>query len=143
MLQFPPDVTALYQLALFVALWFVLKRIVFDRFLENLADRSRRTDGMVAEAKRFREEAEAMREAHETFLAQARREAADAREEIRREAEREERKLLDDARDEAARVLAGLRERAQAETEAARRTLEQETQALSERIAQSLLGRAS
>ena len=143
MLQFPPDVTALYQIVLFVALWLALKKIVLDRFLENLADQNRRTDGAVAEAKKLAEEAQALREEHEQFLTGIRREAAQAQEEIRRVAEREEREVLDSARGEAGRILGELREQTRQETEVARQSLEQETTALSKQIARSLLGRAS
>ncbi|MGH7821464.1 MAG: ATP synthase F0 subunit B [Candidatus Binatia bacterium] len=143
MLEFPPDQTALYQIALFVALWLVLKRLVFDRFLEVLAARRRRTDGALAEARRLREEVAKLRAEHEALMAQVRREAARGRDEIRRQAEAEERAMVDGAREEAARILDELRERASREVGEARAALERETEELSERVARALLGRPS
>ena len=55
MLEFPPNITAVYQAILLVVLWLVLKRGVFERILENLHKRDEKTGGALAEAKRLRD----------------------------------------------------------------------------------------
>lgn len=143
MLAFPPDQTALYQIALFCVLWVVLKRLVFDRFLESVEARKHRTQGALAEAGKLREEAAQLRTEHEEQLGEVRRQAARAKDEIRRQAEKEERALLDAAREEAGRVLEGLRAQVAREVAEARAALDRETEELSGRVTRMLLGRPS
>ena len=139
MLEFPPNVTFVYQAILLVALWVVLKRLVFDRTLETLRERGERTSGALAEAKRLRDEAATLRAEYETAMAEVRREAAQAREGIRRRAEAEERELLESARAEASKTLETFRATVAAEVAAARAELEREADVLAERVSDQLL----
>ena len=141
MLEFPPDETALYQIILFVALWFVLKRLAFDRFLETLRARHAKTRGATDEAARLREEVARMRAEHDAFMASVRREGSRLKEEIRREAENEERQILEAARQQAGEMLESLRVRVASETAAARSALERETADITNRIVERVLGR--
>lgn len=140
MLEFPPDITALYEALLFVALYFVLKSLVFDRFLGAVEKRRERSEGALAEAKRLRDEAAVLRSEQEAALAEVGREAARARDELRQQAAAEERSLIEAAREDAARTLEALRVEVAREIDAARRSLEGEVQALAERMAQTILG---
>jgi F-type H+-transporting ATPase subunit b len=142
-LEFPPNITALYQAILFVALWIVLKRLVWDRFVQNLLMRQRKTQGALEEAKRLREEATRLRSEYESAMVEIHRQAVEAREEIHRQAEKEERQLIDGARGEAAKLLEEARLRIEHEMSSARATLERETDELSQRVARTLLGRSS
>jgi F-type H+-transporting ATPase subunit b len=133
--------TIAYQAALFVALYFLLKRLVFDRFLANLDARHDHTRGALEEAKRLRDEAVRLQADYESQMAEIRRRAAAEREEIRRQAEAEERELVESARQEAARALTEARVKIAAEAEATRSALAGEVARLSEEILASLLGR--
>jgi F-type H+-transporting ATPase subunit b len=135
--------TIIYQAALFVALYFILKNLVFDRFLANLDARHDRTRGALEAATRLREEAARLQTDYEGQLAEMRRRAAAEREAIRRQAEEEERELVQSARQEAARALTEARVKIAAEAEATRTALAGETTRLSEEILANLLGRRS
>ena len=135
--------TIVYQAALFVALYFVLKKLVFERFLANLDARQDRTRGALEAAARLREEAARLQADYASQMAEIRRRAAAEREESRRQAEEEERKFVESARQEAARALMVARAKIAAEAEATRAALAGETARLSEEILASLLGRRS
>ncbi len=135
--------TIVYQAALFVALYFVLKKLVFERFLANLDARQDRTRGALEEATRLREEAARLQADYASQMGEIRRRAAAEREESRRQAEEEERKFVESARQEAARALMAARVKIAAEAEATRAALAGEIAPLSEEILASLLGRRS
>ena len=132
-----------YQALLFVALYFVLKNLVFDRFLANIDARHQRTRGALEQATKLRDEAARLQAEYESQLAELRREAAAAGEEIRRQAESEERELLESAREEAARSLTEARRRITAEAETTRAALNAETAKLVEEIVRNVLKRPS
>jgi F-type H+-transporting ATPase subunit b len=134
-----PDFSSLYQAILFVALYFALKHLVFDRFLETLEQRHHRTRGGLGEAAKLQEEAARLRADYEAQMAEIRRQAASAKEEIRRQAEKEEEEIIESARREAAKVLASMRAKIAEEARAARETLENETKTLSEQILADVL----
>jgi F-type H+-transporting ATPase subunit b len=135
--------TIVYQAALFVALYFVLKKLVFDRFLANLDARQQRTRGALEQATRVREDAARLQADYESQMAEIRRRGAAEREKIRKQAEEEERELVESARQAATRALAEARVKIAAEAEATRAALAGETSRLAEEILASLLGRRS
>jgi F-type H+-transporting ATPase subunit b len=138
-LEFPPNITALYQAILLLVLWVALKRLIFDRTLANLHRRDEKTAGALAEAKRLREEAASLRSEYETAMTEVRRSAARAREDIRKRAEAEERELLETARTEAARALEEFRGKVASELAAARTDLERQADDLAEQVARTVL----
>ena len=135
--------TMVYQAVLFVALYFVLKSLVFEPFLAKLDARHQRTRGALEEAAKLRDEAARLQVDYEQQMAAVRREAAAARDEIRRQAEKEEQQIIEAARQAAARALAEARQRIAAEAQATRAALAADTERLSEEILASLLGRRS
>jgi F-type H+-transporting ATPase subunit b len=135
--------TIVYQAALFVALYFVLKKLVFDRFLANLDARHDRTRGALEAATRLREEAARLQADYEDQMTQIRRRAAAEREETRRQAEQEERELVESARHEVASALAEARAKIAEDAAATRAALAGEVTRLSEEILASFLGRRS
>ena len=132
----------LYQAVLFVAVYFVLKSLVFDRFLANLEARHHRTRGALEESAKVRAEAERLVADYEIEMTKIRQEAAALREQIRRQGEDAERDLIEAARREAAKTLAAARTRIAEESNAARSALEGDVGALSERVLETLLRRA-
>jgi F-type H+-transporting ATPase subunit b len=141
-MEFTPQ-AVLYQAILFVALYFVLKRLVFDPFLDNLAARHRRTRGALEEATRLREEAGRLQADYEAQMAEMRQRAAVAKDEIRREAEKGEQELVELARGEAARSLAKAQAEIAEQVRAARGALEGDVAKLSEQVLERLLKRPS
>lgn len=136
------DHTALYQVAMILALWVILKRLVFDRILENLERRRRATSGALDEARKLRDEAAELKASHEAAVAEFRRQAQIEREALRRQGETEERELVERARTEAGRALEAVREQTRREVEGARAELERDAADLAERAVASLLGRS-
>lgn len=133
----------LYQAVLFVVLYLVLKRVVFDRFLDSLDQRHHRTRGALDEAAKLRQEAEHLQTDYEAQLAEIRRQAASAKEEIRRAAESGEREVLEAAREEAGRFFTAARARIAGEVNVARSSLEGDVGKLSQQVLETLLKRSS
>jgi F-type H+-transporting ATPase subunit b len=131
----------LYQALLFVALYFALKNLVFDPFLANLDARGERTRGALEQATQLRHQIAQLESEYEKQMAELRREAAVAGEDIRQRAEGEERRLLESAREEASRSLAEARQRIAAEAEATRGALGADTSRLVEEILRNVLKR--
>jgi F-type H+-transporting ATPase subunit b len=130
-----------YQAILFIALYFALKSIVFDRFLGNIDARHRRTLGALEESAKLREQAERLVADYDLEMSKIRREAAALGEQIRRQGEEAERDLIETVRREAGETLASARSRIAQEAEAAKRALEAEIGALSDRVLETLLKR--
>jgi F-type H+-transporting ATPase subunit b len=140
-LSFPPDWTFIFQIILFVVLWSLLRRLLFEPHLAVLHNRERRSAGALAEASRVKAVAEEMGTQYVARLAETRTGAMQQVDVVYREAEEQARALLDNARAEAERTVAGMRTALAQEITDARRALEQRVPEFSEDIAQRLLGR--
>jgi F-type H+-transporting ATPase subunit b len=139
----PLDYTFLGQIALFLVLWFVLKRFWFDPTLRILHERTARSQGAIAEAKAIQAEAERLRAEHAAALDQARAEAEREVQEIVREAEAEQKRLLGEARADAQRMMEEVRARIAAEVVSARRDLRETAHEIARIVVQKVLGRAA
>ena len=138
---FPPDIGFPIQIVLFLVLWFVLKRWLFDPTLRVLEARRERTTGQLAEAERLQEETARMRDEYEATLQTARASAREEATRIREETEAEEARVFDAARAEAAEIVQGVRARVAAEVEAALATMVRDAAELSVEAAEKILGR--
>ena len=138
---FPPDIGFLIQIVLFLLLWAILKRWLFDPTLRVLEARRERTSGQLAEAERIREETAKMRLDYEAALQAARVGAREESARIREETEAEEAKILGFARAEAAGIVREVRSRVAVEVEAARATMARDAAELSVEAAEKILGR--
>jgi F0F1-type ATP synthase membrane subunit b/b' len=132
----------LVQIALFLALWMVLKRVWFEPALKILAARERRTEGALAEAKVLRAETERLRVEHATALEQAKADARREVHEILRQAEAEQRRLIGDANEAAQQTLTEMRARIATEMATARRELQRDVDAIAREVASTVTGRA-
>src|SRR5947209_8137526 len=108
------DYTLLVQMALFVALWLLLKRLWFDPALRVIRERAARSEGAVREARAIQAEAERLRAEHAAALEQTKGEAHDEMQEMLRQTEAEQQRLIAQARADAQRTLTGGRRRAEA-----------------------------
>jgi F-type H+-transporting ATPase subunit b len=141
-MEFTPQ-AILYQAILFIALYFMLKRLVFDRFLDNLEARHQRTKGALEEAALLREEAGRLQADYESQMAEMRHQAAVAKDDIRRQTEKGEQELLELARGEAAQSLVKARAEIAEQVRVARASLEGDVAKLSEQVLERLLKRSS
>ena len=138
--EFVPVLLA--QIALFCALWMVLKRFWFDPVLRVLAAREKRTHGAIVEAKHLQDDAERLRREHEAAIADAKAEAQREVQDLLRKADAAQRELIEQATAEAQRTANEVRERVAGEVAAARRTLQGEVDAIARELARVVVGRA-
>ncbi len=142
MLKIPPDYTFLVQIAIFVVLWIVLKRLWFDPALRVLRARRERSEGALAEARAIQAEAERLRAEHAASLDQARAEAQRDMQDIVRRAEAEQKRLISEAHDEAQRTIADARAGIARDVSAARQALRESAHDIARLVAEKVLGRS-
>ena len=131
----------LVQIALFLGLWMVLKRLWFDPALKVIAAREARSHGAVAAAEALHAEVERLRQQHTAAIDAAKAEAQREVQEILRQAETEQRRVIGEATDAAQRNLAEARERVAQEVAAARQGLQADVHAIAREVATAVLGR--
>jgi len=135
------DYTLLVQMALFVALWLLLKRLWFDPALRVIRERTARSEGAVREARVIQAEAERLRAEHAAALDQAKGEAQSEMQEILRQAEAEQQRLISEARADAQRTLTDVRAQVAEEVASARLGLRDSAGEIARIVAQKILGR--
>jgi len=134
------DYTFVVQIALFVALWVVLKRLWFDPALRVIRETAR-SEGAVREARAIQAEAERLRAEHAAALDQAKGEAQSEMQEILRQAEAEQQRLISEARADAQRTLTDVRAQVAEEVASARLGLRDSAGEIARIVAQKILGR--
>jgi len=135
------DLTVLVQFGLFLILFWVANKLMFQPYL---ALRQRRKDGIEgarAEAERTSAQADAKLADYEKQLAQARTKANDEGRKVRAEAAAHEKSVTDASRAEAQKALDEATARMRTETDAARLQLLPQANTLARQIASKLLGR--
>ena len=99
------DLSNLYQIILFVALWLILNKILFQPYLQLLEERERRTIGAEHDSADLEHEGARLRAQYEEKIAQAQTAAYAAKDAILQEARQQREKILGQARAEAASKL--------------------------------------
>lgn len=135
------DGTILLQFALFVVMFFVANKLLFQPYLALRAKRIAGIDGARAEAERMSAEADGKLADYETKLAATRAKANEEQRKIRSEAAAHEREVSDKARTAAQAALDTAAATVQQQTEAARAELVPQAQLIARRMAKQLLGR--
>ncbi|MBS1124945.1 MAG: H+transporting two-sector ATPase subunit [Deltaproteobacteria bacterium] len=135
------DLTVVVQFVLFVVLYLVANKMLFQPYLDLRSRRKAGIDGARAEAERMTGQADAKLAEYEKQLAVARNRANEEGRKVRAEAVAHERDVTDKARTTVQTATAEAQARMQAETEAARRELLPQADALARSIASKLLGR--
>jgi F-type H+-transporting ATPase subunit b len=135
------DYTVFVQFALFLIMFLVANRFLFQPYL---ALRQRRKDGIEgarAEAERMSAQADAKLADYEKQMAQARSRANDQGRKVRAEAAAHEKSVTDASRAEAQKSIDEATARMRAETDAARLQLLPQANTLARQLASKLLGR--
>jgi F-type H+-transporting ATPase subunit b len=135
------DGTVIVQFVLFLALFVVANRLLFQPYLRLRERRKAGIDGARDEAERMTAEADAKLADYEKQLAVARDRAHEQGRKIRAEATRHEREVTDQARAAAQKAIEDAQATVRRETEAARGQLLPQADALARSIASKLLGR--
>lgn len=137
-----PDGTFLYQIGLFLVVWFVLKRFWFEPAMKVIKERSKRSLGAVAEATAVQAEVARMRQEHATAMEQTRAEAQRDVQDILRKADAEQRRVVEEATAAAQETLTQARKTVAGEIAAARAELDAQVAVIAKQVASAVLGRS-
>ena len=135
------DYTVVVQFILFLLLWFVANRLLFQPYLQLRERRKAGIEGARAEAERMTASADSKLADYEKQLAGARSRANDEGRKVRAEAAAHEKDTTDKARAAAQKSIDEATSKMRAEAEAARLQLLPQANALAKQIAAKLLGR--
>jgi F-type H+-transporting ATPase subunit b len=135
------DYTFFIQIALFVVMWYGLKRLLFDPMVRLLEERERRTIGAREEAQRLSAAAELSGAEYEHRLQELRHTLSAEADADRAATLAEEQRVLSAARDEAGTRLAQLREALERDAAAARPALATEARQLAGLMLERVAGR--
>ncbi|MCS6884295.1 MAG: ATP synthase F0 subunit B [Acidobacteriota bacterium] len=136
-----PDLSILFTVAIFIALVFVLDRIILTPVGQVLDEREKRTSGTIADAKKVLQDYEQRLADYQRRIREAKAENYKMLEERRTVALAERAKKLEAAREEAAREIEAGRKEIEAAVRQARESLEDDAAAMAKSIAASVLRR--
>ena len=126
----------------FIAVMMLLRKFLFEPFLEVLRERDDRIGGAEREAKALLGRADETLATYEERFDAARKEANELRLGIRAEAGRQQAEILAEASAHAARTLQGVREQINEQLVEARATLRADAERMGRELAEKILGRA-
>jgi F-type H+-transporting ATPase subunit b len=135
------DWTMVVQFVLFLLLYLVANKLLFQPYLALRERRKAGIEGARAEAERTSAQAEAKLADYEKKLAGARSRANDEGRKVRAEGIAHEKEVTDRARAEAQKAMTEATGKMRAEADAARLQLMSQADTLAKRIASKLLGR--
>ena len=135
------DYTFVVQIVFFLALLFLLRRLLFTPFVALLEEREKKTEGAKSEATALMAEGERLRAEYESAVAQARDQGAALKEGIVQEARSGRERILAQAREQAAARLTIVREEIRQEMIKARQFAARETEEIARQMAEKVLGR--
>ncbi len=135
------DISILYQVILFVILWLILNKVLFQPYLKLLDERERKTTGAQHDSAELEHDGARLRAQYEEKIAQAQAVAAVERERILQAAREEREKILAKARQEAGQTLSLRRQEIATALEAERRLAPAEAATIAAEIASKVLGR--
>lgn len=135
------DFSLVVQIALFLVLWSILRKVLFGPVGRLMAERERRTEGTHAEARSMTEEGKELQAQYDAAIANARAEGEAIKGEIREEALKARNAIVSQGREAAARKVQEMREEVRRELEAARGVAAQDAETLAHQMAEKVLGR--
>jgi F-type H+-transporting ATPase subunit b len=135
------DLTVLVQFGLFLVLFYVSNKLLFQPYLKLRERRKEGIEGARAEADQMTASADAKLADYEKQLAAARNRANEEGRKVRAEAATHEKDVTEKARAEAQKSIDEAAAKMRQETEAARLQLLPQANALARQIASKLLGR--
>jgi F-type H+-transporting ATPase subunit b len=135
------DWTAAVQFGLFVVIYLVANKLVFQPYLQLRERRKQGIEGARAEADRMTAQADAKLADYNKQLAAARDRAGEEGRKVRAEAAAHEKEVTDKARAAAQKAIDEAQTKMRSETEAARAQLMPQADLLAKTMASKLLGR--
>ncbi|HEY4180430.1 MAG TPA: ATP synthase F0 subunit B [Kofleriaceae bacterium] len=135
------DLTAVVQFVLFLLLYLIANKFLFQPYLQLRERRKAGIEGAREEAERMTAQAEAKLAEFTKSMATAREKAGDEGRKVRTEAAANEKDVTDKARASAQKAIDEASAKMRSETEAARAQLMPQADAIARSIASKLLGR--
>jgi F-type H+-transporting ATPase subunit b len=133
--------TVLVQIVAFLALWFLLSKLLFRPFIALLEERENRSEGLKDAAVSLVAEGERLRAEYESAIAKANEEGAAVKETILQEARQTRERLLAESRAQAAERMTAVREDVKKEMAKGREEALQEAAVIARQMAEKILGR--
>jgi F-type H+-transporting ATPase subunit b len=133
--------TVLVQIVAFLALWFLLSKLLFRPFIALLEERENRSEDLKDAAVSLVAEGERLRAEYESAIAKANEEGAAVKETILQEARQTRERLLAESRAQAAERMTAVREDIKKEMAKGREEALQEAAVIARQMAEKVLGR--
>jgi F-type H+-transporting ATPase subunit b len=137
-----PDITLLYQMAIFLALVFVLNILLYKPILKIIDRRKKQLDELENEIKLFNDSVDKKASEYEEKLKQAKANASELKKEIILEGNEQAKKIVDAVRGEIPALTQQFQQKIDKEITAARKILDEQSKKISVDIAQKVLGRS-
>lgn len=135
------DYSVVYQIILFVILWFILSKLLFRPYLDLLDERERKTVGTQHDSTDLEHEGARLRAQYEEKIAQAHAAGYIDKDAILQEARRHRERVLNQAREEAMGMLEGVRREVAMRLEQERQFAAAEVRTIAQQMANKVLGR--
>lgn len=135
------DFSVLTQIILFIGLWLILRRVLFEPYMRLLQNREQRTDGLQAQAETLTREGQQLQAEYEAAIARAREEGESIKNEIRGEAEQARERIVSEGQSIASQTLQAVRQEIARDMTAARERTAKEAEALASEMVEKVLGR--
>jgi F-type H+-transporting ATPase subunit b len=135
------DQSVIYQVVLFLALWLILSKVLFQPYLRLLEEREEKTTGAEHDSAELELEGAQLKARYEEKIAAAQTAGYAAKEAIVQEARQQREKILGAAREEAATTLNQLRQEVAAAMANERQLAVAEVSVLASDMAGKVLGR--
>jgi len=136
------DYSIVYQMILFVIVWWILARVLFRPYLSLFEEREKRTAGAQQSAAALAHEGARLKAEYDEVIAEARTRGTAAKEAIVQEGRRQREELIGSAREEASRMLERVRQELGVQLEKERQLAAAEAAAIAQELAVKVLGRS-
>jgi F-type H+-transporting ATPase subunit b len=136
-----PDYTLLVQMVIFLALIFILNRLLFKPILSVIDRRKKQLDESENEIRLFNDSVEKRVAEYEDKLKQAKLKASEQKKEIIQEGVNQAKNIVDAVRNEIPAIAKEFQQKMDTEVQKAKAILDGHSKGLSLEIAQKILGR--
>jgi len=135
------DYSVIYQIILFIVLWLILSKVLFQPYLDLLEERERKTTGVQHDSADLEQEGTRLKAHYEEQISHAQATGYAAKEAILQEARQQREMILGQAREKAANTLNGLRQEVAAAMEQEKRLASSEVSIVAVEMVSKVLGR--
>ena len=135
------DFSIAYQIILFLVLWVILNKVLFQPYLHLLAERERKTTGAEHDSSELEHEGARLKAQYEEKIAQAQAAGYAAKDAILQDGRQQRKKILSQAREEATGTLERVRNEVVAALEQERLVAAAEVATVAGEMVTKVLGR--